>query len=73
MPDPASARLNPRAGGRVATLAACNLDQWAMDFSGNLARVKESVDRARAMGATYRVRGEAHGDARARSIVWFAG
>lgn len=43
-------------GRRVATLAACNLDQWAMDFAGNVARVKASVDRARAMGATYRVR-----------------
>ena len=40
----------------MATLAACNLNQWAMDFEGNLARVKASVDEARAAGATYRVR-----------------
>jgi len=45
-----------RPGRRVATLATCNLNQWAMDFEGNLARIKASVDQARALGATYRVR-----------------
>jgi NAD+ synthase (glutamine-hydrolysing) len=46
----------PLSGGpRIATLATCNLDQWAMDFAGNVARVKASVEQARAMGATYRV------------------
>jgi hypothetical protein len=41
---------------RLATLATCNLNQWAMDFQGNLDRIKESLRRARALGATYRVR-----------------
>jgi NAD+ synthase (glutamine-hydrolysing) len=59
-----SQRTTP--GRRVATLAACNLDQWAMDYAGNVARVKASVDRARAMGATYRVRTHAMTGPRAR-------
>ncbi len=41
---------------RVATLATCNLNQWAMDFEGNLKRIITSIERARAAGATYRVR-----------------
>lgn len=41
---------------RVATLATCNLNQWAMDFEGNLGRIIASIERARAAGATYRVR-----------------
>ena len=40
---------------RVITLATCNLDQWAMDFKGNLERVIESIKRARELGAAYRV------------------
>ena len=43
-------------GGRVAVLATCNLDQWAMDFEGNLRRIRASIDAARAAGARYRVR-----------------
>ena len=41
---------------RLATLATCNLDQWALDFDGNLKRVISSIERARSDGATYRVR-----------------
>lgn len=41
---------------RLITLATCNLDQWAMDFEGNLRRVKESIQIAKDRGATYRVR-----------------
>lgn len=41
---------------RLITLATCNLDQWAMDFEGNLRRVKESIQIAKDKGATYRVR-----------------
>lgn len=41
---------------RVAVLATCNLNQWAMDFGGNLGRIKDSIKRAKHMGATYRVR-----------------
>ncbi|DBA79501.1 TPA: hypothetical protein ACH3X2_007768 [Trebouxia sp. C0005] len=40
---------------RLITLATCNLDQWAMDFEGNLRRVKESIQIAKDRGATYRV------------------
>ncbi|KAK9793458.1 hypothetical protein WJX73_010827 [Symbiochloris irregularis] len=40
---------------RLATLATCNLDQWALDFEGNLRRVIESIEQARLKGASYRV------------------
>ena len=39
----------------TCTLATCALNQWAMDFEGNLARVVESCRRAKEMGARYRV------------------
>lgn len=32
----------PWTMGRTATLATCTLNQWAMDFKGNLARISES-------------------------------
>ena len=40
---------------RLTTLATCNLNQWALDFEGNLQRVVSSIQEARAKGATYRV------------------
>ncbi len=40
---------------RVAVLATCNLDQWAMDFEGNLRRITASIAEARRRGARYRV------------------
>jgi NAD+ synthase (glutamine-hydrolysing) len=40
---------------RVACLATCALNQWALDFEGNLARVKSSIVQAKARGARYRV------------------
>lgn len=40
---------------RIATLATCNLNQWALDFDGNLERIRRSIEQARAAGATYRV------------------
>ncbi|KAI3428464.1 hypothetical protein D9Q98_007289 [Chlorella vulgaris] len=40
---------------RVAILATCNLDQWAMDFEGNLRRITRSIAEARRLGARYRV------------------
>ena len=40
---------------RLATLATCNLNQWALDFEGNLERIKASIDAARQRGARYRV------------------
>ncbi len=40
---------------RLASLATCNLDQWAMDFEGNLKRVEASIRVAKEQGARYRV------------------
>eukprot|EP00775_Hariotina_reticulata_P006615 gene6615-6843_t len=40
---------------RVATLATCSLNQWAMDFEGNLRRIQDSIVAAKQAGATYRV------------------
>lgn len=39
----------------LVTVAACNLDQWALDFDGNLDRVLRSIRQAKAMGARYRL------------------
>ncbi|XP_046431572.1 glutamine-dependent NAD(+) synthetase isoform X2 [Neodiprion pinetum] len=40
--------------GRTVTVAACTLNQWAMDFDGNLRRIFQSIQQAKEMGATYR-------------------
>lgn len=34
----------------VALLATCSLAQWALDFSGNLKRIKESIVQAKKQG-----------------------
>ena len=39
----------------LTTLATCNLDQWALDFEGNLQRIAESIRIAKAAGARYRL------------------
>ncbi|CAM9979539.1 unnamed protein product, partial [Phaeothamnion confervicola] len=39
----------------LVTLATCNLDQWALDFDGNLERVLRSIRIAKEMGARYRL------------------
>ena len=39
---------------RAVKLATCSLNQWAMDFEGNLTRTKESIRQARDAGATFR-------------------
>lgn len=39
----------------LVTVAACNLNQWALDFDGNLDRVLRSIRQAKAMGARYRL------------------
>lgn len=36
-------------------LATCNLNQWANDYDGNLARIKQSIIEAKAQGAKYRL------------------
>jgi NAD+ synthase (glutamine-hydrolysing) len=40
---------------RLITVATCNLNQWALDFDGNCARVLESCRKAKAAGASYRL------------------
>lgn len=37
------------------TLATCNLNQFALDFTGNFARTKESFRIAKLKGASYRL------------------
>ncbi|KAH9261958.1 NAD+ synthetase [Batrachochytrium salamandrivorans] len=37
------------------TLATCSLNQWALDFSGNYARIQESITLAKTAGACYRL------------------
>lgn len=39
---------------RLVKVATCNINQWAMDFKGNLERVKESIREAKAQGCTFR-------------------
>ncbi|KAJ3410590.1 glutamine-dependent NAD(+) synthetase [Chytridiales sp. JEL 0842] len=36
-------------------IAGTKQNQWALDFEGNLARILESIRRAKALGATYRL------------------
>ncbi|MCA9969757.1 MAG: hypothetical protein KC425_06060, partial [Anaerolineales bacterium] len=40
---------------QLTTLATCNLNQWALDFDGNLERIVESIQIAKARGARYRL------------------
>lgn len=40
--------------GRKITVATSTLNQWALDFDGNLERILESILEAKEMGATYR-------------------
>jgi len=38
-----------------ATLATCNLNQWALDFEGNCERIIDSIEQAKSLGARYRL------------------
>lgn len=40
--------------GRKVTLAASTLNQWALDFEGNLDRILQSILEAKETGATFR-------------------
>ena len=40
---------------RLVRLATCALNQWAMDFEGNVERIIESIRKARDLGASYRL------------------
>lgn len=39
----------------LARVAVCNLNQWALDFDGNLQRIAKSIQEAKATGARLRV------------------
>ncbi|KAF1324597.1 Nad+ synthetase, partial [Globisporangium splendens] len=39
----------------LVTVATCNLNQWSLDFDGNLERIVASIREAKARGARYRV------------------
>ncbi|XP_042640667.1 glutamine-dependent NAD(+) synthetase isoform X2 [Tyto alba] len=41
--------------GRAVSVAACALNQWALDFEGNLERIFRSIDIAKSKGARYRL------------------
>ncbi|CAL1604529.1 unnamed protein product [Knipowitschia caucasica] len=41
--------------GRKVTLATCSLNQWALDFEGNLERILKSIEIAKEKGAKYRL------------------
>ncbi|XP_055525563.1 glutamine-dependent NAD(+) synthetase isoform X2 [Wyeomyia smithii] len=43
-----------RKMGRKVTVAVATLNQWALDFEGNMSRIMESIVEARELGATYR-------------------
>ncbi|CAI6327155.1 unnamed protein product [Periconia digitata] len=40
---------------RLVTIATTNLNQWALDWEGNLARIKQSIVEAKSKGARLRV------------------
>ncbi|KAJ6667101.1 hypothetical protein lerEdw1_017079 [Lerista edwardsae] len=41
--------------GRTVTVATCALNQWALDFDGNLERILKSIEIAKSKGARYRL------------------
>jgi NAD+ synthase (glutamine-hydrolysing) len=45
----------PHGQTSLITVAACTLNQWALDFNGNVERILKSCDMARSKGATYRL------------------
>ncbi|CAL1540925.1 unnamed protein product [Lymnaea stagnalis] len=40
--------------GRKVIVAACSLNQWSMDFLGNMKRILDSIHEAKAKGARFR-------------------
>nr|CAD7454129.1 unnamed protein product [Timema tahoe] len=40
--------------GRKVTVAVCTLNQWALDFDGNLQRILQSIQEAKEAGASFR-------------------
>ncbi|MGH0159732.1 UNVERIFIED_CONTAM: hypothetical protein FKN15_037672 [Acipenser sinensis] len=41
--------------GRKVTLATCSLNQWVLDFEGNLERILKSIEIGKSKGARYRL------------------
>ena len=41
--------------GSLVTVATCNLNQWSLDFDGNMERILESCLQAKKLGASYRL------------------
>lgn len=41
--------------GHLITVATCSLNQWALDFKGNLERTLKSIRIAKQRGATLRI------------------
>ncbi|GKY95173.1 hypothetical protein MPSEU_000480700 [Mayamaea pseudoterrestris] len=46
---------NPGGGASLVTVATCNLNQWALDFDGNMERILRSCLKAKEHGASYRL------------------
>uniref|UniRef100_A0A8C5GKZ7 Glutamine-dependent NAD(+) synthetase n=1 Tax=Gouania willdenowi TaxID=441366 RepID=A0A8C5GKZ7_GOUWI len=44
--------------GRKVTLSTCSLNQWSLDFDGNLERITRSIEIAKSHGAKYRLGSE---------------
>ncbi|KAK3684892.1 hypothetical protein B0T22DRAFT_464411 [Podospora appendiculata] len=42
-------------GGHLVTVATCSLNQWVLDWEGNLGRIIESIHKAKEAGARLRV------------------
>ena len=43
------------SGHNRVIVATCQLNQWALDFEGNLLRIEQSIREAKALGAKFRV------------------
>jgi len=52
IPDASAFQAQNRVKCIVAT---CNLNQWSLDFDGNLERCVQSIREAKALGAKYRL------------------
>ena len=45
--------------GRKVVVAVCSLNQWALDFDGNLSRIIESIQEAKVLSCVYDFKGGA--------------
>lgn len=41
--------------GRLVKVATCSLNQWSLDFRGNIDRIKQSIEKAKKAGCSYRL------------------